>query len=368
MVIHSAGGDELIDLRHQEVLRIVIHEHVRTGEPISSRLTARLHSEQLSAATIRNIMAELTEKGFLEQPHASAGRVPTDKGYRYFVDELLAARRKLPARDARRIEELLVNQREIKTVLSKSSKLLAELTNQVSVVLAPDLEAAQLEYIEFVRVSPRRVVAIIIGRSGSVTHRIVELDDDPTQEDLDRLALAVREQFVGLTLPEARARIAHSLREDSGWAQLLGQRAIAALEQWLASPFDDEPANALILEGTSHLLEIPEFKDVLRLREVMKTFDDRTRMLGLLDRCLAGRGVQVMIGAEAEFSSLSPMAVVASPYAVGPGAKGLVGIVGPRRMEYARAVALVDHFARTISEVLGRTASDDPQADRSPDT
>lgn len=346
-----------LDQRHQEVLRIIIHEHVKTGEPIGSRFAARFSSEQLSPATIRNTMADLTERGFIEQPHTSAGRVPTDKGYRYFVDELMASSRKLPIRDARQIEELLLSQGEIKTMLSMASKLLSDLTNQVSVMLSPDLEAAQLEYVEFVRIAPRRVVAIFVSRNGMVTHRVVESEEDLTQEELDRWSSRLREHFAGLTLPEARTGIVVSMREDNSWAQLLGQRAVAALVQWLETPLAGEGAD-LILEGTSHFLDLPEFKDVLRLREIMRTFDERTRLVRLLDRCLIGRGVQVIIGSEALDPELSGVSVVASPYLAGPRMKGLVGIVGPRRMEYARAVALVDHFARTISDVLGRGDGD----------
>lgn len=345
--------DAPLDHRHQEVLRIVIQEHVKSGEPVSSRFTAKLHPEQLSSATIRNIMAELTDSGFLEQPHTSAGRVPTDKGYRYFVDEVVTQRRQLPARDARKIEQLLVSSSEINTLLSRASKLLAELTNQVGVILARELETAQLEYAEFVRVAPCRVVAIFLSQTGVVTHRVVETSEDVSQEALDQHSERFREQFAGCTLPEARARIVAGLREDGRWAQALGQRAVDAMVQWLSVPFDSERSGDLILEGTTHLLDVPELKDVLRLREVMRTLEERTQLVRLLDRCLEGRGVQVIIGSEAREPGLSPMSVIASAYHGGAGAKGLIGIVGPRRMEYARAVALVDHFARTISDVLG---------------
>lgn len=342
-----------MDWRAQEVLRLVIKDHVRSGEPVSSRAVARAHPERLSAATIRNIMLDLTEQGYLSQPHTSAGRVPTDKGYRYFVDEVLASRRGLPRRDARKIEEILLSTREIEEILDQSSRLLSSLTKQVGVVLAPDLEQAILEHVEFVRIASSRVVAIFVTRSGMVTHRVIDTEVDLPQRELDEISARLREQFTGMTLPEVRRRLLAALREDRAWIERLGQRASQAVARFLEEPFPEESAG-LILQGTSQLLEAPEFADLERLREVMRLFEERTRLLGLLDRCLETAGVQVIIGSELEDPSLAPMAIVASPYRAGTQIKGLVGIVGPRRMEYARAVSVVDHFARSISQALAR--------------
>jgi heat-inducible transcriptional repressor len=349
MAGRAAGA---MDGRVQEVLRLVIKEHVRTGDPVSSRSVARSHPERLSPATIRSIMADLTDAGYLAQPHTSAGRVPTDRGYRQFVDEVLASRRGLPAREARRIEELLLSSRELENLLAQAGRLLSRLTHQVGVVLAPDVEQALLEHIEFVRIAPSRVVAIFVSRAGLVIHRVVDTDEDIGQEDLDRFSARLREHFAGLTLPEVRLRLLASLREDRAWAEQLGQRASRTLSRVLEEPFPEE-SGELILEGTSQLLEMPEFADLRRVKDVMRLFDERTKLLRLLDRCLEGSGVQVVIGSEARDPGMAPMSVVTSPYRAGEELRGLVGIVGPRRMEYARAVCVVDHFARVISRALG---------------
>lgn len=341
-----------LDQRSLEVLRIIVREHVRTGEPVSSRQVARTHAEQLSPATIRNIMADLTDQGFLEQPHTSAGRVPTDRGYRSFVDEVLAARsHRLATGEATRITDVLVSARQVEDLLARAGALLGRLTNQVAVLTAPDVEATVLEHVEFVRVAPRRVVAIFVGRGGVVLHRVVELDDDPTQEQLDHAAAQVGEQLAGLTLPQARARLIDALRQDQQWAGQTGRRAAGALLELLEEPLAPETAE-LMAFGTSRLLDMPEFADLQRLRDVMRTIEERSRLLRLLDRCLASPGVQVIIGSESRDPNMAPVAVVASPYRAGEAGQGLVGVLGPRRMEYARAVALVDHFARTLSDLL----------------
>ncbi len=341
----------VLDERALEVLRIVVREHVRTGEPVSSRQVARFHAEQLSPATIRTIMADLTDGGFLEQPHTSAGRVPSDKGYRSFVDEVLAARQRVPRDEARRIEEILVSSRQVEDMLERASRLLGQLTNQVAMVLPPDVAAVTLEHVEFVRIAALRVVAIFVGRGRLVVHRVIELEENLTQKELDRTSVALRSQLAEMTLPEARLRLVSSLRADREWADRIGRETVGAVLRLIEEPFT-VAGSELIVDGTSRLLDIPEFGDVGRLREVLRAIEEKSRLLRLLDRCLLAPGVHVIIGSETADPGMAPMAVIASPFGVPGEGHGFVGVLGPRRMEYARAVALVDHFARTISTLL----------------
>ncbi|RMG45267.1 MAG: heat-inducible transcription repressor HrcA [Acidobacteria bacterium] len=360
-----AGGEAAVrerielDQRSKDSLEIIIQQHVRTGEPVSSRAVARLHPERLSPATIRALMADLTEMGLLAQPHTSAGRVPTDRGYRYFVDEILSRKQRLPRREVRRIERLLLSAREIEELLARAGKLLGELTGEVGVVLAPDLEQAVVEHVEFVRISARRFVAVIVSRPGVVLHRVLDSDVDLSQRQLDRLSAWLREQFSGLTLPEVRRRLLQALERDREWIETIGRPSFMALSELIERAMRE--GNELILEGTSHLLSKPEFSDIDRLREVLETFEERARLLRLLDSCLSSQGVRVIIGSEADDPGLAPISVVASPYRAGRAMRGLVGVLGPRRMEYARAVALVDHFARTMSRALSGEESREDQ-------
>ncbi|MEN6526035.1 MAG: heat-inducible transcriptional repressor HrcA [Candidatus Polarisedimenticolia bacterium] len=349
-----------LDQRSLEVLRIVVREHVRTGAPVSSRGVARLHPERLSPATIRSLMAELTERGYLEQPHTSAGRVPTDRGYRTFVDGVLAVGRRLAPGEARRIEEMLVSSRQAEEVFARAGRLLGALSKQVAVVVPPDVEAASLEHVDFVRVAPRRMVAVFVARGGVVLHRFVELDEELTQEDLDRAAGRLAEHLEGLTLPEARRRLASSLRADEEFAGRLGRETSALLLRLLESPFPGEEG-AVIVDGASRLLDAPEFGDVQRLKDLLRTIEEKSRLVRLLDDCLASPGVTVIIGSEAKDPQLAAAALVASPYRAASERFGLVGVLGPRRMEYARAVALVDHVARTLSALLDENGRPRPR-------
>ncbi|UCF68845.1 MAG: heat-inducible transcription repressor HrcA [Acidobacteriota bacterium] len=343
-----------LDPRSCESLRIIVEEHIRTGEPVSSRRVSRLHSEKLSAATIRNLMAELTERGFLAQPHTSAGRVPSDRGYRYFVDEVLTRRQRISQREVRRIEDALLSSHQMDHMLAHAGRMIGELTGQVGIVLSPDVEQAILEHADFVRVSARRVVAIFVSRSGMVIHRVIDLEEDLSQAQLDRIASHLKDHFLGLSLPEVHRRIIDALRHDREWLEKFGRPVLATLMRLFEGAIP-EHGSELILEGTSHLLQMPEFRDLARLRVVLETLEERTRLLKLLDDCLRSQGVKVIIGSEADDPGLAPISVVASPYRAGRKMRGLVGVVGPRRMAYARAVALVDHFARTLSRVLADT-------------
>ncbi|MDQ7006853.1 MAG: heat-inducible transcriptional repressor HrcA [Acidobacteriota bacterium] len=345
--------------RSQETLRIVVREHVRTGQPVSSSQVARLHPEKLSPASIRNLMAGLSEAGLLSQPYTSAGRVPTDLGYRRVVDEVLKRRRrKVAVQDARKIQAVMESSQEIEEVLARAGRLLADLSQQVGMVLAPDLEQAILEYIEFVRVAPRRIVAIFVSRSGIVSHRVVEVDEDLPQEELDRLSVGLREQFAGLSFPEMRQRMMEALREDERWARRLGRSVTGSVIALLEEPFPEE-SGGIIVEGASRLLDAPEFTDVERLRDVLRALEERTTLLRLIERCLKAPGVQVIIGRESMEPELSEVSFVGRRYCAGGSMRGLVGVIGPRRMEYARAVALVDHFARTLSRALGGSEGGD---------
>lgn len=344
-------GHFALDPRASEVLRIVVREHVKKGEPVSSRAAARTHPEKLSPATIRNIMAELTADGFLEQSHTSSGRVPTDKGYRHFVDEFLRRSRKLPPVEIRRVRQLLQSAREMEELISRASRLLAELTQQVGVVLPPGLEKAHLDHVEFLRVAPRRVVAVFLARSNLVSHRVIDLEEDPRQEELDHLAGVLCAHFAGQPLPAIRAALIKALREDEQLARSLGRTALGPVLALLRGPLAG-PETELVVEGTNQLLNAPEFANLDRLRQALNTLEERTRLLRLLDRCLCRPGIQVIIGSETEDPGMAMMGVVLCPFGLPESPQGALGVVGPRRMEYARAVAVVDHLARTMTEIL----------------
>jgi heat-inducible transcriptional repressor len=342
-------ADDLSE-REGQVLRSIIREHVLTGEPIGSRTVSRGARLDLSPATIRSVMAALEERGLLTQPHTSAGRVPTTKAWRLYVDRMIHRPRMATLQAAEIERALRENRGEITDLLAEASRQLSRLSHHVGVVVGPEMERVRLEHFELVRLDPRRVVAIVIGRSGLVTNRIVEAEEPLEQLELDRIGRELTAEFRGRTLPEIRGVLRQRLcHERAAYDRLLarglelGSRALA--------PAEGEAA-AIFVEGTANLLDCPEFADPQRLRELVRTLDRRQTLIDLLGRVLDADGVQVVIGEESAAVALADCSLVASTYRVAGQPVGTVGIVGPTRMQYARAIALVDHLAHVLSQLF----------------
>ena len=338
-----------LDAREAEILTSVIQAHVVSGGPVGSRALQRGSGLDLSPATIRNVMSDLEERGLLAQPHASAGRVPTERAYRLYVDRLMGTPR-LPAGQAEAIDEAFRAQRgEIPELLGEAARQLSTVSQYVGVVLAPEMRRIVVEKLDFVRLDARRVVAILVDRSGVVHNRMLETVEPFEQGELDRMSGELTQRFAGRTLPAIREAIGAELGEgraayDRFRSRLLelGRLAVALAE----GPKD------ILVEGASNLLAAPEFTDLGRMRDLLRTLEQRSRLASLLEQVLEGSGVQVVIGHENPEASLSDVSVVAASYGTGDRVLGTVGIVGPTRMEYARTIALVDHLAHVLTRFL----------------
>jgi heat-inducible transcriptional repressor len=336
--------------REREVLKSVIRAHIVTGVPVGSKTLSLGTGMDLSPATIRNVMAELEERGLLVQPHPSAGRVPTDTAYRLYVDHWMGAPRVVPAQ-AQAIDEALRTRRDVAELLEAASRQLSRLSHHVGVVLAPELRRIVVEHLEFVRLDPRRVVAVLVDRAGVVHNRIVEEADASDQEELDRLGRWLTDQFAGLTLQQMREELLRRVSEE---------RAGLALARKALEPAAGETAGELFVEGMANLLDEPAFADLDRMRAVLKTLEEKSRLVDLLGRVLDGEGVQVVIGSENPLPGLADCSLVTSTYGAGDRVLGTVGVVGPTRMEYARTVALVDHLAKVLTRLLSSPGARGP--------
>ena len=346
-----------LERRDQEILEAVIQSYVETGEPVGSRTVARSNRENLSAATIRNVMAELEERNLLVQPHASAGRVPTDLGYRAYVDALTKHQR-LPAPDEQMIASFLQGgQTEIHDLFGGVSKLLSRLSNHMGVVVSPHIARVRLRDIEFVRLGTRRVLVIVIAASGMIHNKVVEIDDDHEQEKLDKIGKYLTEEFKGHTLSEVRDRILDLMSQEKALYDTLLRDALKLGKAGLAiDPGNDAAGTEVFLDGTANLLSEPEFASVERLKALFRTFEEKHQLLRVLHSCLekGESGVQVLIGKENPSPEMSDCTLVASSYGLQGQTLGTLGIIGPTRMEYARAIALVDSVSRLFSRVLSQ--------------
>lgn len=337
-----------LDERSRQVLKLLIQLHIATGEPVGSESLSRLMNRSVSPATVRNIMAELEKMGYLSHPHTSAGRMPTDEGYRVYVDSLMGPA-PLGAREAAAIEsELLPRDSSPQEVAAHASQLLSRLSRSVGFVMTPDLARATFRHFDLVRLPHPRVLVVMVSRTGLVTHKVIDVDEQLAQEELQACANYLNAHFAGLSLDAIRARLLQMMNADKALYDTLLQKVFSVAGPAFA-PEDD--ASSVYMDGASNILGQPEFEDVSRMRALFKTFEQKTRLVKIVNACLDSSGVRVVIGREIPDPDLQGVSLVTSGFPVG--AEGwALGVMGPTRMEYPHVVSVVDHVARVVSHAL----------------
>ncbi len=338
--------------RHRDVLAAVIVNYVVTGQPVGSRTVSRNSRDGLSPATIRNTMSDLEEMGYLYQPHTSAGRVPTDLGYRYYVDRLMSER-PLSRREIRHIRAALPAEEEapdVDDLLNRTVKLLAGLSSHVGVVLAPRFRHAVLKRLEFLSLPEGRVLVIFVSQTGMVDHRVVSPRERLSDTELSAMTNLVNESFQDLTLPQIRVRVVQLMSEEKALYDRLLARALDLSSRYLAQRADDE--DEVLVDGASNVLGEPDFADVARMKALFRAFEDKSRLVDLLNACLAEDRSRILIGSECPDPGFSDLTLITSPYRYRQQPVGALGVIGPRRMDYDRLVTLVDSLSRFLSEAL----------------
>lgn len=340
--------------REQRILEAVIQAHITTVEPVASGTISRRSRLDLSPATIRHVMGHLEELGYLSQPHTSAGRVPTDKGYRFHVDSLPQIP-VLPKTQSAKIDEsyLTSSGRDVGDLLDLTAQVLASLTHQAALVLLPRLAAVVLAHMEFVRLRPRQILAIFVAQSGFMGNRVIELDEDLSQQALNAINRYVSSEFAGLTLTEIRTRVTHLMAEERGQYDQLIQRAVELSRKAFLETPALESHGEFKIGGTAHFLDQPEFAGHReRMRAVLRALEEKERLLSILDRCLEAEGVNVVIGSESAIEEVMECSLITHIYKEGERPVGVVGILGPKRMEYARMMSFVEYTANVLSRML----------------
>ena len=353
------------DARGQAVLASIIREHLRTGEPVGSKIISESFAGGAgwSAATIRNVMAELEEHGLVEQPHTSAGRVPTDKGYRFYVDHLVGEAR-LSRADLAAIDRTLgLGGAEAgpqpARLMERVSHLLSELSENVGIVVSPPVADSRLEHIEFLPLADGRILVVLVLASNVVQNRIIRIDDPLTAEELESAARYLNAEFSGKTLQTIRAEVLALMGEEKALYDRLLRHAVLLFERSVEG--GEGETGDVYIDGASNILAKPDFSDVERLRELFRTFEAKSRLVKILNECIAREpvfgDVHVVIGREHSAPQLQSCALITAPYRVGDGfVGGTVGVVGPMRLEYARTMAAVNSIARLVERVLREEA------------
>lgn len=331
--------------RQAAVLRAVVAGYVGEAAPIGSKTLAQLLPIKLSAASVRNVLAELAELELVEKPHASAGRVPTARGLRHFVDALL------PHADVAPLEQRDIawslDDVDASDLVHVASALLSRHTRQLGFVVTPRLDRLVLRHVGLVRLSSERLLVVLVSSAGSAHRRIVETPEPLSQAELDRITALLSERVDGRTLPQVREALAREAEELRHQADRLLELAVSVGRRALSE--DDDAAVDLVIETRLSLLDQPEFHDPRRIRDLFEAVETKQRLLEVLDQMLEEDGVRVAFGDELEEPSLRRCALVAARY----GARGgTLGVIGPSRMDYPRVVALVGFLSRAIGEKL----------------
>ncbi len=339
---------ESLSDRSRMILEAIIEEHIDTAQPVGSRTLTRIQAISLSPASVRNVMAELEELGYLRSPHTSAGRVPTEKAYRYYVDSLLRVR-SLDRASRDQIEQQYHRRGlQMAQLLREASRTLASVAHYTGLVMVPRLQSTVFRRIEFVKLSARQVLAVFITQSGLIQNRLIETAEEYAPGELEQITNYLNQTMGGLSIREAKARILTDMVHEKVLYDRLLQRAFRLSEEALGEISEGE----VIIEGTSHLLDHPEFSDLEQMKRIFRAFEQKSLLLGLLDRSLQSKGAQVIIGSETEYPDLAGCSLITANYSGRRGALGALGVIGPNRMPYSTLIPIVDYTAGLISRML----------------
>jgi heat-inducible transcriptional repressor len=347
--------ESALDRRSREVLQAVVHAHVLTGEPVGSRTIAKKYGLGVSPATVRNVMADLEEMGFLTHPHTSAGRVPTDRGFRFYVDRLMGQGRSMPdllKRDLDQLEVLMLR-RDLSAseALVEASRILSKMSNQMGLVFIPALRSTRFRHIQFVPLGSRKVLVLIVAEGGIIQHKTVILDEGMSTKELEKYGQLLSSQFSGRTLVQVRKALVEAMEQDIVEYDALYSRALRMANRALES-FEEAEA-VFHVEGASNILSQKEFgENVERMRGIFKAFEEKSKVVKLLDRCIQSDDLVVVIGGEGGIEELQDLSLVTSRCSIGDSVIGGLGIMGPRRMDYASLLPLMREVSQLINVIL----------------
>jgi heat-inducible transcriptional repressor len=338
----------MLDRRAQILLKTLVERYIVEGEPVGSRALSRYSGLDLSPATIRNVMADLEELGFIASPHTSAGRVPTPRGYRFFVDTLLTVKP---------LDRIEINQLEVSLhhdrpqhLISSASQLLSELTHFAGVVIATKRKAPAFRHIEFLALSDKRVLLIIVTPDGDVQNRILFTEKTFTPAELIMAANYLNQNYAGLAFEEIHRRVHDELKQLREDVMRLMTAALEAGNQALS-----ESTENYVISGEMNLLDSQDLAaNMSRLRDLFELFERKTLLMQILELNSRAQGVQIFIGGESDIAPLDECSVVTAPYEVDGQVVGTVGVIGPTRMAYERVIPIVDITAKLLSSALSQ--------------
>ena len=341
----------ILSEREMIIFLTLITHYIHNSEPVGSRTISKKMDNELSPATIRNIMADLEEKGFLTHPHTSAGRIPTEKGYRFLVNhimECLSMERTENLISQKQIESLLIQIREKTAMLSKISSILSDLSRYLGIVMAPKVSQLTLKHIDFVHLGGHLCLAIFVSQSGLVFNRMINTKDVIPQEHLDKMARYVNHQFEGLSLSEIKDKIFKIMSNE----KTLYDQFIHQSIQISKDAIDQEEVCDVYIDGRLNIMEQPEFANPQKMRSFFDTVEEKGRLIKIMDQYPEENGVKVIIGSENLDPHMRDCSLVMYPYQIRSRVRGMVGVIGPTRMRYKEVIYTVNQMATMITRIF----------------
>ncbi len=343
---------ETLENRKRKLLQAVIFQYVRTAKPVGSHVIVDKYNFGLSSATVRNLLSDLEKEGYLIQPHTSAGRVPTDKGYRFYVDSLLEIQSLAATEEDRIRKEYAARSKELEAMMISTSQMLSALSNYTGVVLSPRMDKTLLRRLQLVSLGGNQILVVVVSQAGHIRHRVVTLKRPLSAERLSAISSLLNERLINLPLTEVRAQILDHIEA----VQQEQEDAFSLAKDVVREAFELNPADQeLYVGGKEHIIDFPELNDLQQLSTLLKVVEEKNLLASMLEKEIKkGGGLSVKIGSENKLPQLRGISLVSSTYKIGENAVGVLGILGPRRMEYARMISLVEGVTRIVNQMMTR--------------
>jgi heat-inducible transcriptional repressor len=341
-------NETVLNERAQHLLKTLVQYYIREGQPVGSTTLLRESKLELSSATVRNVIADLERLGLVRSPHTSSGRIPTVDGYRMFIDNLLTVK-PIEETEVDLIKVQLDTEGDTKILVKSASDMLSTLTRMAGMVMLPDRKQAQVRHIEFLPLSDRRVLAIMVLDQGEVQNRIIHTDRNYSQPELLRISNCLNEELVGKDISQVRDSLVRQMKEAK---ETMDRIMLHAIEMAQKVFKDDVPQHDFVLAGETNLMKFDDMADITRLRQLFEAFDEKRGILQLMDQSLKAPGIQIFIGNESGYEALDECSVVTATYSDGDKVLGALGVIGPTRMAYDRVIPIVDVTAKILGAVM----------------
>jgi len=333
------------------LLKGLVEQYIRDGQPVGSTTLAREVNLKLSSATIRNVLADLERAGLVKSPHTSAGRVPTVQGYRMFIDNLLTLK-PLQEREIRNLKDNIGGELDTQGILASASQLLSGITQMTGLVTLPVTVKTIIEHIEFFPLSDNRVLAILVFSKNDIQNRIIHTDRNYSQDELQRISNCLNAEFTGIDIQQVRENLVQQMQEAKEDMDHLMLQAINMANQVFQQDTSSSPQQDYVIAGETNLMNYEEMADIKRLRQLFEAFNEKQSILRLLDQSLKAPGVQIYIGNESGYEVFDECSVVTATYSSDDKVIGALGVIGPTRMAYDRVIPIVDVTAKLLSHVF----------------